>query len=168
MKKYLFLFSIICLGVTSIQAQQKQGLKLEANLGIAVGEYSNATVFGLGADMLYLFNVSGSFQLGPSVGYQTYFGRGTSLPPAMTGGREADIQFLPMALTSRYYFFDELFLGADVGYGLGLNEGNDGGFLYKPKVGFSFGLISTILSYTGVVGEFDTFNSVNIGFEVAF
>lgn len=151
-----------------MQSQQKQGFKLEGSLGIALGDYSNATVFGLGADLLYLYDITGSFQLGPSVGYQTYFGRGTSLPPAMSGGRKADIQFLPMALTSRYYFFDELFLGADFGYGLGLNQGNEGGFLYKPKIGFSFGLISIILSYTGVVGEFDTFNSVSIGFEAAF
>ncbi len=168
MKKYLILFSIVCLGIASMQAQQKQGLKLEGNLGVPLGDYSSATVFGLGLDMSYLFDITGSLQLGPSVGYQTYFGRGTSLPPAMTGGREADIQFLPMAITSRYYFFDELFLGADLGYGLGLNEGNDGGFLYKPKVGFSFGLISTILSYTGIVGEFDTFSAVHLGFEVAF
>lgn len=168
MKKYFLIISVVVFSVASMQAQQKQGLKLEANFSIAVGEYSSATVFGLGADFTYLFDVASSLQLGPAVGYQTYFARGNSLPPAMSGGKEADIQFLPMALSSRYYLVDNFFLGADVGYGLGLNDGNDGGFLYKPKIGYSLGLISTNLSFSGVVGEFDTFNAVHVGFEVAF
>jgi outer membrane protein W len=171
MKKIVFILSIILLtGSSSLFSQQKQGLKAEASVSYVVGDYPIETVFGLGLDVTYLFNITSALQLGPSVGYHNYFGKGNSLPPAMGGGPAKDIQILPLSASARYYFIDEIFVGTDLGYGLHMDKNLDSesGFYFKPKVGLSWGPISTILSYSSIIGEFETFSTINLGFEVAF
>lgn len=75
-----------------------------------------------------------------------------------------DIQFLPVAATARLGLA-VLELGLDLGYAIGLSDGNDGGFYYRPKVGFSFFGIGLIGSYTGISVDGGTYSSVNIGAE---
>jgi hypothetical protein len=170
MKKCALLISIFCLSVSTILAQQKQGIKLEGSVGIVPVDYPVKTVFGLGLDLAYLFDITGALQLGPSVGYHNYFGQGSSLPPVMGGGPAKDLQVLPLSASARYYFIDEFFVGTDLGYGLHLEKSLDSesGFYFKPKVGLSWGPLSTILSYSSIIGEFETFSAVHLGFEVAF
>lgn len=171
MKRIVLFLTILFLATsTSLLAQQKQGVKLEGSIGIVPVDYPIETVFGLGLDMAYLFDISGALQLGPSVGYHNYFGKGNSLPPTLGGGRAKDIQVFPISASARYYFSDEIFVGTDLGYGMHLDKSLDSesGFYFKPKVGLSWGLLSTILSYSSIFGEFETFSVVHLGFEVAF
>lgn len=171
MKKSLAVISLVFLFFTSsIVAQQKQGVKLEGAVSVVVGDYPVETVFGLGLDLAYLFDIKNGFQAGPSVGYHNYFGRGNSLPPTLGGGRAKDLQVLPVSITARYYFIDELFIGTDLGYGLHFDENlkDESGFYFKPKMGLSWGPLSTLLSYSSIIGEFETFSAVHLGFEVAF
>ncbi|GGD92226.1 hypothetical protein [Planktosalinus lacus] len=170
MKKRIIFLSFLFLAVCSMQAQQKQGVKFEGGLALPVGDNFVETTFGLGADISYLFNVVESFQMGPSAGFYNYFGKGSTLPPAMGGGTASDVQLAPLAVSSRYYVIKELFVGVDLGYGLRLDKDfeDESGFYYKPKIGFSFGPISTILSYSSVTGELDDFSAIHLGFEVAF
>lgn len=170
MKKYLVLLIFLFLIVISAQAQQKQGVKFEGALALPVGENLVETTFGLGADLSFLFNITGPLQMGPSAGFYNYFGKGSTLPPAMGGGTASDVQIAPLAVSSRYYIINELFVGVDLGYGLRLDKDfeDESGFFYKPKVGFSFGPLSTLLSYSNVSGELDSFSAVHLGFEIAF
>lgn len=171
MKKVIFVLIFLIFPFSnSLLAQQKQGLKMEASIGVEAGNYPIPTVFGLGLDATYLFNISGSFQLGPTVGYHNFFGKGNSLPPAMGGGKAKDIQTMPVAASARYYFIDEFFIGTDLGYGMHLSKDLDSesGFYFKPKAGLSWGPISTIVSYSSIKGEFETFSVVHLGFEISF
>jgi hypothetical protein len=169
MKKYFILLAILCVGATSVNAQQKQGLKLEGTLSLPVGDLSDGLVFGLGADFTYLFNIADSFQIGAATGFHNVFARSSNTGPvALSGAKKQDFSYVPLVASSRYYLFDEFFVGADLGYSFVLIDEVDGGFHYKPKVGFSFGPISTLLSYTGIVLEDQSYNSINLGFEVAF
>lgn len=170
MKKHIVLLSFLFLAVFSMQAQQKQGVKFEGALALPVDDNLVETTFGLGADLSFLFNVVESFQVGPSAGFYNYFGKGSTLPPALGGGTASDVLIAPLAVSSRYYVIKELFVGVDLGYGLRLDKDfeDESGFYYKPKIGFSFGPISTLLSYSSVTGEVDNFSVVHLGFEVAF
>jgi len=172
MKKFSCFIAALIIVLTSntLFAQQKQGVKLEGSLGIVTADYPVETVFGLGVDMVYLFDIAGSLQLGPAVGYHNYFGQGNSLPPAMGGGRAKNVQVLPISASARYYFMEDFFIGSDIGYGLHLDKNLDSesGFYFKPKMGLSWGPISTLLSYSSIIGEFETFSAVHLGFEVAF
>ncbi|MEX0997415.1 MAG: hypothetical protein WDZ45_10235 [Flavobacteriaceae bacterium] len=168
MKKFSVLILILCFGVSFAQAQQKQGVKLEGSLGIPTGDLSGGLVFGLGADLSYLFDVADSFQAGISSGYHNFFAKTDRTSPLALSGKGQDFQFVPVAVSARYYATEDFFVGTDLGYSFVLIDEVDGGFHYKPKVGYSFGLISMTLSYNGIVLEEQSFNSMNLGFEVAF
>jgi len=61
-----------------------------------------------------------------------------------------------------------VFVGADLGYALGINDGNDGDFYYRPKVGINLVGLSLIASYSGISVSGGTLSSVNLGTEFGF
>ena len=157
MKKLLLLLVVAILGGTSVFSQGN--LKLGVNAGIPVGDLEEASDFQLGADLAYMFGIAETIQVGPMVGYSHYFGASGN-----EGGMEwevDDIQFLPIALSGRIKF-TSLFLGADLGYALGLSDGLDNGFYYRPQLGYDFGRIGLIASYSGVSLDGGSANSINL------
>ena len=151
MKKILVLFAFLI--TCSISSFAQENFKLGGNLGIPVGD---ADVYDInyGADLAYLFNVSENFEAGPMLGYTGYSVDGES------------VSFLPIAASGRYIFpASNFFLGADLGYAVGLEDGLDGGFFYRPKLGYNFGLLGVIASYSGISVDGGTFSSVNLGVE---
>ncbi|MEP3838582.1 MAG: hypothetical protein ABJM36_13090, partial [Algibacter sp.] len=69
-----------------------------------------------------------------------------------------NISFLPIAASGRLNVSDDLSLGADVGYGVGINDGNDGGVYYSPSV--IYGLTETL----DLVLAYRSFREKNSGF----
>ncbi|MGI0106340.1 hypothetical protein [Salinimicrobium sp. WS361] len=150
MKKFLCSLIFIAVGFTSTYAQRD--IRLGVNAGIPVGDISDASDFNVGADIAYLMGFE-NFQLGPMVGYNHFF-----------VDEFDDISFLPLAATARFSLAN-LELGADLGYALGLTDGIDGGFYYKPKIGFNLFGVGLIGSYTGISIDGGTASSVNLGVE---
>jgi hypothetical protein len=150
MKKYLCSLIFIAVGFTSTYAQRD--IRLGVNAGIPVGDISDASDFNVGADIAYLMGFE-NFQLGPMIGYNHFF-----------VDEFDDISFLPLAATARFSLAN-LELGADLGYALGLTDGIDGGFYYKPKIGFNLFGVGLIGSYTGISIDGGTASSVNLGVE---
>jgi len=150
MKKFLCSLIFIAVGFTSTYAQRD--IRLGVNAGIPVGDISDASDFNVGADIAYLMGFE-TFQLGPMVGYNHFFVDDFD-----------DISFLPLAATARFSLAN-LELGADLGYALGLTDGIDGGFYYKPKIGFNLFEVGFIGSYTGISIDGGTASSVNLGVE---
>lgn len=156
MKKILFFISFLLMGFVG----QAQGdLRLGINAGLPVGDADSFTSFNLGADVSYLFGVGDSFSAGPMVGVSHFFGKEEN------GFEVDDITFLPIAATGRIGFNGGFFLGADLGYALGINEGNDGGFYYKPKIGYSFGMMNVNLAYSGISSDGFTTSAITAGVE---
>lgn len=81
-----------------------------------------------------------------------------------------EIQFSFYRLPAgRFNVSDRFTLGANLGYGVGLNNVNDGGFYYAPKV--QYGVIEPmdiILAYRGVSSGGTNFGNVSIGVEFKF
>ncbi|WP_423819505.1 hypothetical protein V5739_02335 [Salinimicrobium sp. TIG7-5_MAKvit] len=150
MKKFLCSLIFIAVGFTSTYAQRD--IRLGVNAGIPVGDISDASDFNVGADIAYLMGFE-NFQLGPMIGYNHFF-----------VDEFDDISFLPLAATARFSLAN-LELGADLGYALGLTDGIDGGFYYKPKIGFNLFGVGLIGSYTGISIDGGTASSVNLGVE---
>lgn len=150
MKKFLCSLIFLAVGFTSTYAQGD--IRLGVNAGIPVGDISDVSDFNAGADIAYLMGFE-TFQIGPMVGYNQFF-----------VDEVDDISFLPLAATARFGLAG-LELGADVGYALGLSDGNDGGFYYRPKIGFSLFGLGLIGSYTGISMDGGTASSVNLGIE---
>jgi hypothetical protein len=135
MKK--FLCSLIFMAVSFTSTYAQGDIRLGVNAGIPVGDISDASDFNIGADVAYLMGFE-TFQLGPMLGYTHFF-----------VDEFDDLSFLPLAATARFGLAN-VELGADLGYALGLTDGVDGGFYYKPKIGFNLFGVGLIASYTGI------------------
>ncbi len=150
MKKLLIAF-VFLFGMTQANAQ---GIVGGAHVGLPVGDTSDNSSFELGADVAYLAPLSVSSSVGALLGFSHYF------------TDEGDgLSFLPIAATGRINLHESFFLGADLGYALGLTDNVDGGFYYRPKVGFSFMGVGLVASYSGISVNDVTVSSVNLGIE---
>lgn len=153
MKRLLLLTALAFLGFNSSYGQGS--FKIGVNGGIPVGDISNYSDFQLGADVAYRIGFADMLEVGPLVGYSVFFGNNNA----------SDVQFLPIAASGRLGL-TAFFLGADLGYAVGLDSGNDGGFYYKPQIGYNLGIVGIILSYSGVSMNGGNISSVNLGLEI--
>ncbi len=157
MKKLILSAIAICaFGITSAQ---DGGFKAGVNFGLPMGDISDATSFAIGVDVAYMFSVSDQLQVGATVGYATY----------MAKEEGDDFAFLPIAATGQYAFTDNIFVGADLGYAMGLSpDGNDGGMLYQPKVGYQTEKFEVYVGYRGIATEGTATSSIGVGFNYKF
>jgi len=153
--KKVFLIAAFALFGFGVQAQE--GFKLGANLGLPMGDSGDVSSFSIGLDASYMFEVSDQFDAGISTGFSHAF---------LKDGFEGEVQFLPIAASGRFNASEDFSIGADLGYALGINEGNDGGFYYRPIVGYNLSEKAQLnLSYTGVsIKDADfTWSTINLG-----
>lgn len=154
--KKLFLIIAIAFGL-SINAQEGE-FNLGANFGLPVGDFSNTHSFALSVEANYLFNISDDFSVGPSASFVNYFGKEEN------NLGFGDIQFLPLAAAGRFAVSDEFTLGADLGYGIGINTGNNGGFYYRPMLAYNISDdISLQASYSGISNNGQNISNIGLG-----
>ncbi|MAO10926.1 MAG: hypothetical protein CMC07_08610 [Flavobacteriaceae bacterium] len=166
MKKLLLVaaLAVFMMGTSFAQGQFKIG----ANGAIPVGDAGDSYTFGVGVDVAYLFEVADMVWIGPQASYFHYFGDDVEIDTGIgtISGEVEDAAFLPIAASGRIGFGESFYVGADLGYGIGISpDGNDGGFYYRPKAGYSFGTVGIIASYSGVSLDGGNFSSINFGVE---
>ncbi len=162
MKKIFLVLVVVAFGFVA-NAQDGQ-FNTGVNLGLPVGDASDFTSFSVGVEVNYLFELSEDFQLGPSLEYFHYFGSELDL----IGGGTRDIDdasFLPISAAARYSVSDKFVLGANLGYGIGISpDANDGGFYYRPLVGYKVGENTMIqAAFSGVSTEGSATSSITLG-----
>lgn len=163
MKKLLLTLCAVLIGYSSALAQS--GFTFGANIGMPVGDVEDYSDLQVGADIAYRYNVTPMIDVGGLFGYSRFFIDDADSP---FGSIETnDIEFLPIAASGRVNFA-LLFLGADLGYAIGLDDGNDGGFYYRPLVGVKLGPVGVIGSYSGINVDGEPIGSVNLGIEFGF
>ncbi|MEZ2414634.1 outer membrane beta-barrel protein [Muriicola sp. E247] len=164
MKKVLFTAFLFVAGL-SLQAQT--GPSVGINAGIPTGDASDVSGFSLGIDFTYLWSVSDKFDAGAAVGFSNAFGK--EIDTGLGSIQIEDIQFLPVAVAGRAHLTEDFSAGVDLGYAVGINDGNDGGFYYRPMVGYSLSeKLGLSLSYTGISLEGDfNWNTINLGLMLA-
>ncbi|AQS93278.1 hypothetical protein BXQ17_03930 [Polaribacter sp. BM10] len=161
MKKVLFIAFLAIVGLGKVNAQEGV-LNGGFNVGLPTGDVSDLNSFTLGAELNYMFPVAEGFTLGPSVQYSHFFGEEVET----IGGTfdVSDSSFLPISGAARFNVSEKFVLGANIGYALGLDEGNDGGFYYRPIVGYKIGDTTQLnLSYSGISNDNLTFSNVSLG-----
>ena len=159
MKKSLVIAFMLFAGIT-LQAQE--GFNVGINFGFPTGDASDFSSFSLGIDVNHLWGVAESFDAGVATGFTNAFGKKIDI-----GEFEVtvdDVQFIPIAAAGRYHFTDKFRAGGDLGYAIGLNEGNDGGFYYRPMVGYGITeKIEANFSYTGISLDGATWSTFVLG-----
>ena len=158
MKKIVCIAVMALLGFGSLSAQENR-FNLGVNLGLPTGDVSDFYSFALGVEANYLFEVSEKFQVGPSISYVNYFGK------EISGFTAENASFLPLAGSGRFNASEEFVIGADIGYAIGISpEGNDGGFYYRPMLGYNISeKMQITASYSGVSVDGGTFSHFGVG-----
>ncbi|TJY34049.1 outer membrane beta-barrel protein [Pontimicrobium aquaticum] len=124
--------------------------------GIPTGDFSDFYSFALSIDVEALWEAGDNFDAGIATGFSSSF-----LDSEFDGDNAS---FIPIAAAGRFGISDEFSLGADIGYALGVNEGNDGGFYYAPKAMYGISdAIDIVLSYRGFNNDGDTLSNISLG-----
>lgn len=148
-----------------ITLQAQEGFNLGINFGFPTGDAGDISSFSLGLDANHLWNVAESLDVGVATGFTNAFGKSEEFE-----GIEfefEDVQFLPLAAAGRYHVTDKFRAGADLGYAIGLNDGNDGGFYYRPILAYGItDRIEANVSYTGISLDGGTWSTIVLGFMV--
>jgi len=154
MKKLLLITAISVFGILSMNAQGV--FKIGATAGVAASDAGDIADWALGVDAYYMFEKEDAIlNFGPTVGFRNFF---TSIEGIDDG------QFLPIAGAARLKLFGILNGGVDVGYALGINDGNDGGFYYRPVVGIDIAdTIELNVSFESISNDGATWGNFNAG-----
>ncbi|WP_222984336.1 hypothetical protein [Flagellimonas meishanensis] len=140
-------------------AQGKIGIGI--NAGLPVGDAGDLSSFAIIADLGYYVEASDQFEIAPTIGIIQAFGK--EIEGVGISFEVPDIQFLPIALQGRINASEDFWLQAGLGYALGINEGNDGGFYYSPQMGYNISeAVALSLGYRGVSNN-GTFSLISAG-----
>ena len=159
---FIFVFAIFS---TSLFAQE--GFKLGAHGGIPLGEINDKVGLVLGADIGYMWAPNKIFDLGIKAGIVHGFGE--QFKDEVISTKSPSIQFAPLAASFRVWPSRSFSIGGDIGQAFGLSDGNDGGFYYRPQIGFQMGAQSELnFSYSAIQLENETWSTVTMGFVYTF
>lgn len=152
MKKLFLTAAIAAFGFVNSNAQDT-GFEAGAYIGIPVADVSDGTSINIGATVAYYFNVAEGLKIGGLVGYDHFIGKDEDFDTGMgvVTLDAVDAGFIPIAASAKYNFTENFFVGADLGYAIGVTDGaGDGGFLYRPRVGYSTNLVDLYAFYKGI------------------
>ncbi|PQJ73336.1 hypothetical protein [Polaribacter butkevichii] len=162
MKKLMVVAFLAIMSVSSVNAQEGV-LNGGLNIGIPTGDANDFYGLTLGAELNYMFPVAEGFTLGPSVQYSHFFGKDVDV----FGGESievSDASFLPISGAARFNVSEKFILGANLGYAIGLSDDLDGGFYYRPVVGYKIGNTTQLnLSYSGITNDGIDVNNISLG-----
>ena len=160
MKKLFVLSLFTIFFMSNVKAQT---FKVGASLGLPVGEVADFSSFVLGVDAYYYFSkIDAPVEIGVTAGFRNFFGKEVTIGSLTYDAPDA--QFLPIAAAARLKLFGILTGGADLGYALGINDGNDGGLYVRPVVGIDIAdTIELNVSYESISNDGDTAGNLNLG-----
>ncbi|MFD0797078.1 hypothetical protein ACFQZJ_06375 [Maribacter chungangensis] len=167
MKVTQFIIVLTFFGFTAnSQYVDRTSFRAGLNAGIVTGDFSEAYSLVLGLDLYQHWGISKTIDLGITTGFSNAFGEKQEISAggALIETKFDNIQFIPVAGSVRFYPTTGVKFGGDVGYAIGVNEGNEGGFYYRPSLGIDLnnGTTELNVSYLAVNGDIP-YNSVLFG-----
>ena len=159
MKKLLLIMAIATVSLTSMNAQT---FKIGASLGLPAADASDFTSFVLGVDTYYYFtDIDAPVEFGLNAGFRNFFGDEIEVLGQTVDFEDA--QFLPIAAAARLKLFGILSGGVDAGYALGISDGLDGGFYFRPVVGIDIADAIEINASYENISDAATWGNLNVG-----
>ncbi len=126
-KKLLFITLFSAFGIFTSNAQFNVGV----NAGLPLGDIGDYASFNVSLDVGYFFEINDVISIGPITGYSHSFAKDVH------GFKGDDVQYIPVAAAGRFQISEVFSAGMDLGYAIGLNDGNDGDIYYRPIIAFS-------------------------------
>ncbi|MCM4167657.1 hypothetical protein KCTC52924_00829 [Arenibacter antarcticus] len=157
----ILIFCILGMGLYG-----QSGMKIGIHGGLPINEFKEEASIVLGLDVGYRFALGEVVDFGVMTGFVHGFSEKYHLD---YGADLPSIQFVPLAGSVRIWLSNSFSFGADVGQALGINEGNKGGFYYRPTLGYLMGAQAEAhVSYTGIKLEEKSWNTISIGIMYTF
>ena len=131
--------------------------------GLPIGDAGEVSLFSIAVDLGYFFEINENFMVGPISGYSHTFGdEDSSSPIAILGDGNPDVSFIPVGVGGRFVVAPKFQLG----YAIGLNDGNDGGFYYAPRISFSASEdVDLVAAFRGVAIDGGSWDIISLGVE---
>ena len=159
MNKYFILLLALCLS-NGIFAQE--GFKFGIQAGIPLDDYNEAVSVVLGADFSYMYPLGEVVDVGPAVGY--IHGFAETFQTTIIREEQEAVQFLPLSAGVRFWTSNYFSFGGNIGYAMGISDGNEGGLYYRPTIAYLMSSsVEVNLSYTGIDVEETTWSTVTLG-----
>lgn len=140
---------------------QESDLNIGVNVGLTNSEVKQYSSIVVSTDVSYLFYSFEDFKLGSMVSF-VYF-----TPKFIENLNVKPFMYLPVGVSVGFQLFDELcYIGADVGYAIGLSPtGDKGGVYFKPVIGYNLNNSSRInVSYSGILKSEFIYSYIGVGF----
>lgn len=152
MKKLFLTAAIAVFGLVGANAQDS-GFEAGVFVGAPIGDADGFSI-NAGATFGYYFEVIENLKIGGIVGVDHFFGKDYDYGSVTIEGDGAT--FIPIAASAKYTFAEQFFAGLDLGYDIGVSDGaGDGGFLYRPRVGWSTSMVDLYAYYKGISYSYD-------------
>ena len=164
MKNYvlIFLFALMSSGTFA-----QEGFKVGIHGGLPLDDFNDEVSLNVGLDIGYMYAMSEVVDIGIMTGFIHGFAETFHTETVLTD--LPDIQFLPISAAVRVWTSNSFSFGGRAGYALGINDGNEGGFYYRPVIAYLMGPKTEVnLSYTGVSLDDRQWSSVNFGVMYTF
>jgi len=144
-----------------------QTLKIGGSVGLPAADAADISSFVIGVDVYYYFtDVDEFLEIGGTAGFRNFFGEEVEVL-----GETFDVddaQFLPIAAAARLKLFGIFSGGADVGYALGISDGLDGGFYFRPVVGIDLADTVELTASYESISDAATWGNFNVGIYFEF
>ncbi|CDF79441.1 conserved hypothetical protein [Formosa agariphila KMM 3901] len=140
------------------------GLNVGASFMLPIADLSDYSSAGVALDINYLYPIAPMLNMGIASGYAVVFGDDYQGPIFEYEGE--DFQYIPVSVATRYVPTEKVEFGADLGYAIGVSNGFDGGFYYRPVIAFNLTeMVQLNFSYTGVNNNnsWVTWSTLNFG-----
>lgn len=164
MKKVLFLIAIFFASVSINEVKAQDGLMgIDAQFGLPMGDVDDFSSVQVGINFNYYFvEVMEALKIGGRLGYSTFvidsdFSDGLNNP-----------SFLMAGASARYDFSESLFARLDLGYAIGLNDGNDGAMFLEPRLGYNLGNFDLFAFYQTILDSDFSYGALGVGFALKF
>jgi|LakMenE18May11ns_1017448.scaffolds.fasta_scaffold9957847_11 hypothetical protein len=155
-KLFIAAFAVLSFGLANAQ---ESGFKAGAHVGLPIGTAGDAYSLNFGVDFAYMYSVSDDFKVGGTAGYTMFTGKDVN------GFKFPSAGLALVGAAATYNVADSFFVGADLGYGIGVSNVTGGDIFYHPKVGYSAETFEATLGYRGIGSGF---TAVVAGFAYKF
>lgn len=155
-KLFIAAFAVLSFGLANAQ---ESGFKAGAHVGLPLGTAGDSYSLNFGVDFAYMFDVSDDFKVGGVSGYTMFMGK------TVNGFKVPSAGLALVGAAATYKVADSFFVGADLGYAIGVSNASGGDIFYHPKVGYSAESFDVALGYRGIGSGF---TAVVAGFAYKF
>jgi len=147
MKKITLSVFMSLLTFFSLKAQSN--FEIGVIFGTTINEVYGSRSGNIGGGVAYYFQPVDNLRVGPLVLFDHF---------SSNDSYGIDASFLDIAASAKYNFIPALFGGLDLGYAVALEEGYNGGFMARPRFGWSTRLTDLYIAYKGIFATQDYYS----------